>query len=267
MWHRSRRSRPGNCDPVETHTSGVRTGACVSSSDLAPAIGTNFGPPPFGNLSLAAIGAQTGARKLAEFAEYRPGVRSCSAGSSTCRRPPGRDRIPDGRRAHAPTSATRDLPKTHVARLHMAARATAETLGRRPTRLPGDGLVTGQPSASLAAELARLLPPELRAVVGPDRSATLIFGRGGLVAAAVQEHHRRRVRPDHAGARANSSPLPAMSWVRAGKSVGALGQCCPQLGWLWPLEGGTLGTYREHVTYLCVTTRESFLKRLKASRA
>jgi hypothetical protein len=72
---------------------------------------------------------------------------------------------------------TRDLPKTHVARLHMAARATAETWVADAN---GDPVmvITAEPSASLAAEVARLLP-ELRGIVGADRRATLIFDRGG----------------------------------------------------------------------------------------
>lgn len=80
---------------------------------------------------------------------------------------------------------TRDLPKTHVARLHMAARATAETwVG------DADGdpvmVVIGEPSASLAAELVRLLP-DLRSVVGPERKVTLIFDRGGWSPAAFKK--------------------------------------------------------------------------------
>lgn len=72
---------------------------------------------------------------------------------------------------------TRDLPKTHVARLHMAARATAETW---VCDVDGDPVmvVIAPPSASLAAELVRLLP-DLRGVVGPDRRVTMIFDRGG----------------------------------------------------------------------------------------
>jgi hypothetical protein len=72
---------------------------------------------------------------------------------------------------------TRDLPKTHLARLHMAARATAET---HIADTDGDPVmvVTAEPSASLAAELVRLLP-ELRTVIGPERRVTLIFDRGG----------------------------------------------------------------------------------------
>jgi len=39
-------------------------------------------------------------------------------------------------------------------------------------------VVTAPPAASLASELVRLLP-ELRALVGPDRRATVVFDRGG----------------------------------------------------------------------------------------
>jgi hypothetical protein len=71
----------------------------------------------------------------------------------------------------------RDLPKTHIARLHMAARATGETWIADAC---GDPVmvVAAPPAAGLASELARLLP-DIRNVVGPDRRATIIFDRGG----------------------------------------------------------------------------------------
>jgi transposase-like protein len=74
-------------------------------------------------------------------------------------------------------SGTRQLPKTHIARMRIAGPATEETwIG------DGDGdpvlVVTAAPSASLAAELRRLLP-DLRALVGPDRRCTVVFDRGG----------------------------------------------------------------------------------------
>jgi len=74
-------------------------------------------------------------------------------------------------------SGTRDLPKTHIARLHMAARATNETWVADAFADPVL-VVAAAPGASLAAELTRLLP-DLRAVVGPTRRATVIFDRGG----------------------------------------------------------------------------------------
>lgn len=71
----------------------------------------------------------------------------------------------------------RDLQKTHIARLHMAARATGETwiadAGGDPVLV-----VTAPPAAGLASELVRLLP-DIRDVLGPDRRATIIFDRGG----------------------------------------------------------------------------------------
>jgi transposase len=78
---------------------------------------------------------------------------------------------------------TRDLQKTHVARLHMAARATAETW---IADTDGDPVMvlTAPPSTSLAAELVRLLP-ELRTIVG-QRRVTLIFDRGGWSPEAFQ---------------------------------------------------------------------------------
>ena len=72
---------------------------------------------------------------------------------------------------------TRNLPKAHIARLHMAAHASAETW-------IGDAeadplfVITALPGASLAGELTRLIP-QLRAVLGPRRKPTVIFDRGG----------------------------------------------------------------------------------------
>lgn len=74
-------------------------------------------------------------------------------------------------------SGRRDLPKTHVARLHMIARASAETWVADAVADPLL-VVTGQPGASLATELVALIP-DLRAVLGEDRRATVIFDRGG----------------------------------------------------------------------------------------
>src|ERR1035437_7489423 len=74
-------------------------------------------------------------------------------------------------------AGTRELPKTHIARMRIAGPATEETwVG------DADGdpvmVITAAPSKSLAAELARLLP-DLRAIIGPDRRCTVVFDRGG----------------------------------------------------------------------------------------
>ena len=74
-------------------------------------------------------------------------------------------------------SGTRQLPKTHIARMRIAGPATEQTwVG------DADGhpvmVLTAAPSQSLAAELHRLLP-DLRALVGPDRRCTVVFDRGG----------------------------------------------------------------------------------------
>jgi len=74
-------------------------------------------------------------------------------------------------------SGTRQLPKTHIARMRIAGPATEETwVG------DADGdpvmVITAAPSQSLAAELHRLLP-DLRALIGPDRRCTVVFDRGG----------------------------------------------------------------------------------------
>ncbi len=82
-------------------------------------------------------------------------------------------------------SGTRQLPKTHIARMRIAGPATEETwVG------DADGdpvmVLTAAPSQSLAAELHRLLP-DLRALVGPDRRCTVVFDRGGYSPAVFTE--------------------------------------------------------------------------------
>jgi len=74
-------------------------------------------------------------------------------------------------------SGSRQLPKTHIARMRIAGPATEETwVGDAE----GDPVmvITAAPSQSLAAELHRLLP-ELRELIGDDRRCTLVFDRGG----------------------------------------------------------------------------------------
>jgi transposase len=72
---------------------------------------------------------------------------------------------------------TRNVQKTHVARLKFPAPATMETW---VTGQDGDPvfMVTAEPSDSLAGELRRLLP-DLRAIVGQGRRVTVCFDRGG----------------------------------------------------------------------------------------
>jgi transposase len=72
---------------------------------------------------------------------------------------------------------TRDVQKTHVARLKFPAPATMETW---VTGQDGDPvfMVVAEPSDSLAGELRRLLP-DLRAIVGQGRRVTVCFDRGG----------------------------------------------------------------------------------------
>ena len=82
-------------------------------------------------------------------------------------------------------SGTRQLPKTHIARMRIAGPATEETwVG------DADGdpvmVLTAAPSQSLAAELRRTLP-DLRAMVGPDRRCTVVFDRGGYSPAVFAE--------------------------------------------------------------------------------
>jgi hypothetical protein len=72
---------------------------------------------------------------------------------------------------------TRDVQKTHVARLKFPAPATPETW---VTDAHGDPvlMVVAEPSQSLAGELKNLLP-KLRQVVGDGRKVTVCFDRGG----------------------------------------------------------------------------------------
>jgi hypothetical protein len=72
---------------------------------------------------------------------------------------------------------TREVQKTHVARLKFPAPATMETW---ITDQQGDPvfMVVAEPSDSLAGELRRLLP-DLRAIVGQGRRVTVCFDRGG----------------------------------------------------------------------------------------
>ena len=82
-------------------------------------------------------------------------------------------------------SGTRQLPKTHLARMRIAGPATEETwVG------DADGdpvmVLTAPPSQSLAAELRRTLP-DLRAIVGPERRCTVVFDRGGYSPAVFVE--------------------------------------------------------------------------------
>jgi transposase-like protein len=72
---------------------------------------------------------------------------------------------------------TRQVQKTHVARLKFPAPATMETW---VTDADGDPvfMVVAEPSDSLAGELRRLLPA-LRQVVGGGRRVTVCFDRGG----------------------------------------------------------------------------------------
>src|SRR5689334_10889752 len=72
---------------------------------------------------------------------------------------------------------TRNVQKTHVARLKFPAPATMETW---VTGQDGDPvfMVIAEPSDSLAGEVRRLLP-DLRGIVGQRRRVTVCFDRGG----------------------------------------------------------------------------------------
>src|SRR5215469_13183808 len=72
---------------------------------------------------------------------------------------------------------TRQVQKTHVARLKFPAPATMETW---VTGQGGDPvfMVVAEPSDTMAGELRRLLP-DLRGIVGQGRRVTVCFDRGG----------------------------------------------------------------------------------------
>ncbi len=117
-------------------------------------------------------------RKLAELAGYQRGAQLQAAlGAHHARSRPeavgflyldGHVRVYTG---------TRELPKTHIARMRIAGPATEESW---VCDTDGDPVMvlTAAPSASLAAELRRLLP-DLRALIGPQRRCTVVFDRGG----------------------------------------------------------------------------------------
>jgi len=125
-------------------------------------------------------------RKLGELAAYRRGaaLQGALAAAHAAARPDaiGYLMIDGHMRAYF---GTRDLQKTHVARLHMAARATAETWVADADGQPVM-VITAAPSSSLAGEIEQLLPA-LRATVGAQRRATLIFDRGGWSPALLKK--------------------------------------------------------------------------------
>ncbi|HEY5181237.1 MAG TPA: hypothetical protein VIJ07_15930 [Dermatophilaceae bacterium] len=125
-------------------------------------------------------------RKLAELAAHGAGAQLQAAlGAHHARTRPGAVGFLylDGHvRVY---TGTRQLPKTHIARIRIAGPATEETW---VSDTDGDPVmvITAPPSASLAAELARLLP-DLRAMIGPRRPCTVVFDRGGYSPAVFTE--------------------------------------------------------------------------------
>ncbi|MGI8761927.1 MAG: helix-turn-helix domain-containing protein [Jatrophihabitantaceae bacterium] len=117
-------------------------------------------------------------RKLAELAGHRRGadLQAALAKAHATARPQalGFLHVDGHTRAYF---GTRDLPKTHIARLHLASHASAETWIADADADPVM-VVTAIPGASLASELLRLIP-DLRAILGEGRHATVIFDRGG----------------------------------------------------------------------------------------
>src|SRR5258705_396306 len=90
---------------------------------------------------------------------------------------------------------TRDVQKTHVARLKFPAPATMETWVTDQHGAPVF-MVVAEPSESLAGELKRLLP-RLRQVVGEERRGTLCVDPGGWVPAPFPAITPARVGAPH----------------------------------------------------------------------
>ena len=147
----------------------------LSTADLGRLLGLDRAPE-----------VKTLRRKLGELAAYQRGaaLQSALAAAHVAARPDaiGYLMVDGHMRAYF---GTRDLQKTHVARLHMAARATAEIWVADADGQPVM-VITAAPSSSLAGEIEQLLP-QLRATVGADRSATLIFDRGGWSPALLKK--------------------------------------------------------------------------------
>ncbi len=149
---------------------------------------TRMGPVDLGRLLGLdrAPEVKTLRRKLGELAAHRRGadLQAALAAAHAAARPDalgflhvdGHTRVYTG---------TRDLPKTHVARLHMIAHATAETWIADADADPVL-VVPGKPGASLAAELVRIIP-DLRAIIGQQQRATVIFDRGGWSPVCFQQ--------------------------------------------------------------------------------
>src|SRR5674536_354841 len=87
-----------------------------------------------------------------------------------------------------PARCIRALWALGRSRVHLAGHATAEAWVADADADPVL-VVTAPPAASLASELVRLLP-ELRALLGPDRRATVVFDRGGLSLIHISEPTR-----------------------------------------------------------------------------
>ena len=117
-------------------------------------------------------------RKLGELAAHRRGaeVQAALAIAHAHARPDalgflhidGHTRVYTGKK---------DLPKMHVGRLHLATHATSETWVADADADP-ILVIGGKPGASLAGELVDAIP-DLRSFLGPRRTATVIFDRGG----------------------------------------------------------------------------------------
>src|SRR5450830_567804 len=125
-------------------------------------------------------------RKLAELAAHGAGAQLQAAlaahHATTCPEAVGFLYLDGHVRVY---TGTRQLPKTHIARMRIAGPATEETW---VTDTDGDPVmvITAAPSQSLAAELHRLLP-DLRAIIGPARACTVVFDRCGFYATVFTE--------------------------------------------------------------------------------
>jgi hypothetical protein len=115
-------------------------------------------------------------------------------------------------------TGTRELPKTHIARMRIAGPATEETwVG------DADGdpvmVITAAPSRSLAAALARLLP-DLRAIIGRSVKHLVDFvgdlNSRGIAFVSLTDHHSREV-PRCGGQGRAESPHESFRVRRTGR--------------------------------------------------
>ncbi len=146
----------------------------VATADLGRVLGLDRGPE-----------VKTLRRKLSELASAGQGaaLQAELAGRHAATRPGALGFLHVDGHVRVYTGS-KQVPKAHITRMRIAGPATEETWVADADGDPVMVLVA-PPSASLAAELRRLLP-DLRAVVG-QRRCTVVFDRGGYSPAVFAE--------------------------------------------------------------------------------